>query len=403
MDFSEKYLLPRAGKYTNHLNAEDCLPLPYGDLTDGQVGNWELPCIDTAAFVYAYAGFDVLSVAEGNVINIYADGILVNPADYTFDESNNFESLGNIATITFDSDQANARISARGKGHDASGVLITNAIDIINDFLINVSGSGFVAGDWNIAKKALAYSKFSSLGYSAAGVIAEDTTYWSIIQKLVTSFWGKVWLDNNKKLSIVFDTGTISEYAQLARLHNGGDIEIIDTDARCMQDIINRCPVRYRYSWYGERWKNITDDDSAVDTTSQTKYGTRRPAEGYYDLWWCRDKTIAQAIQALVIARYKEPPWTLNIKDRSFKRCRAEKYDTISLSVPWLYTNNHEPYINQIFEIIAITPRLMGSQKGFDFKVRDTGKFLTVQYLADGTYKADGSIKAGGERDLTTY
>jgi len=112
----DTFYLDRASRYSSPLNSNDRLPIPYGDLTDGSTGVWTLPCIDTANFVYCFGDCEVLTVAGGNSISIYADGVLVNPADYTFDESNNYEAKGLISTITFTSDQANKVISARGKG-----------------------------------------------------------------------------------------------------------------------------------------------------------------------------------------------------------------------------------------------------------------------------------------------
>ncbi|HPZ00287.1 MAG TPA: hypothetical protein PLS28_02330 [Clostridiales bacterium] len=116
MTLNDTYYLSRSGRYNNPLNTNDRLPIVYGDLTDGTSGNWILPCIDTVNHVYCYADHEVLSVADGNSVSIYKDGVLVDPGDYVFDESDNYEFEGTIAKITFSTDQGNAVISARGKG-----------------------------------------------------------------------------------------------------------------------------------------------------------------------------------------------------------------------------------------------------------------------------------------------
>ena len=76
-------------------------------------------------------------------------------------------------------------------------------------------------------------------------------------------------------------------------------------------------------------------------------------------------------------------------------------FDIICLTIPWLYNEEQESFINQFFKILENKISL-DSGKIF-FRVRDTALFLTRAYLADGTYTADGEIKAGGERDERNY
>ena len=94
-----KYL-DRSGRYADPQNTNDVLPLVYGDLTDGAKGLWTLPCIDIVYSVYCYSGFPVLSVASGNSISIYKNDVLLESDDYIFDEDDDYEGEGAIATVT---------------------------------------------------------------------------------------------------------------------------------------------------------------------------------------------------------------------------------------------------------------------------------------------------------------
>ncbi|MBI4800147.1 MAG: hypothetical protein HY794_15755 [Desulfarculus sp.] len=95
------YQLPKASRYANPRNGADPLRLVWGDMTTGGVGGlWQMPCIDTVNRVYALAGHAVLSLAGGNSITVYnKDGQAL--SGYTFNESNDYESLGAVATVSF--------------------------------------------------------------------------------------------------------------------------------------------------------------------------------------------------------------------------------------------------------------------------------------------------------------
>lgn len=209
MNLKDTFYLPRAGRYANAKTAATCLPLVYGDLTDGSEGIWALPCIDTANFVYCYAGFPVLSTASGNAVSIYADGEAVDPAGYAFSESIDYEGKGPIATVTFSSDQGNKAISARGKGKGEAGILIENVVEIVDDVLVNLNG--FVAADlYEATRKSTAAQVFEAQGYKAAGVIQADAVLWDLIRAMMGSFLGSAYLNGAGRLVLEFDTGNIA-------------------------------------------------------------------------------------------------------------------------------------------------------------------------------------------------
>jgi len=99
---TDTFYIGRSDRYSTPENSGEALPIVYGAVTGAAYkGLWKLPCIDTANYVYCFADHEVLPFADGNAISVYIDDELVDPADYAFDESNDYESLGAIATVTF--------------------------------------------------------------------------------------------------------------------------------------------------------------------------------------------------------------------------------------------------------------------------------------------------------------
>ena len=308
MIFSDTYLLPRAGSYANPLNSNDRLPLVYGDLTDGDSGNWQLPCIDTVNHVYAFAASAVLSVANGNSVSIYADDALVAPANYTFSESNNYESKGNIASITITSDQGNAVITARGKGKDDAGSLMENIVDIGDDFLTveNV----FSSSDFEGTAKARAKALFSSQGYVAAGVIDQDVKYWDLLQKMMGSFLGSVYFNAENKLVLEIDDGITVQNP--AAIISKADIRLTGAVQR-MASLVNECPAEYAYNYQASRLRSHDDGSSSADSQSRGIYGVR-PPDAPYQFFWCRDLTSVRIMQGIITGRYGGPVWEVRFE-----------------------------------------------------------------------------------------
>lgn len=393
---SDTFYLKRAGRYNNSLNSNDRLPIVYGDLTDGTGGIWSLPCIDTTAFVYCFAAHEVMSVVEGNSVSIYVNGDLENPANYTFDESNDYESEGAIATVTFTADQGNSIITARGKGKDASGTLIENIIDIVNDFL--TVENDFTSAIYEASAKARASQIFTAQAYAAAGVIDQDRSIWEIIVEMMASFLGSAYLNGEGELVLEIDDGAISQYGQ-AGIIPKSDIKIIDARQR-LENLINQCPSNYSYDYVTREFKSQTDETAHADTASQNIYGKREPNTPY-QFYWCRDITTVQAVQDIIVGKFKNPVYEIEIEDVTLKRAHLDIGDVFIATLEDLYDTNENQLLNHYWRCTSVKPDyLRGSIR---FRGLQTVYFLTYAYLADGTYDADGSIKAGGDRDTTIY
>ena len=397
---TDTFYLKRAGRYAAPLNSADRLPVVYGDLTDGTLGVWTLPEIDTANYVFAFAGHEVLSVANGNSISIYENDLLLDPAMYTFNEANNYEGLGVIATIDFTTPKTGSVITARGMGKPTTSggaTLMENIVDIIYDLMT-------VENDWTAANfegtaKARAAQLFTAQSYKAAGVIAEDAVLWNIVTDMLSSFLGSAWLDGNGKLVLDIDTNTIAyEYGQNA-IFSRADAELTDAIQR-LANIINQCPCNYSYNYVAGEFKKQTNDTAHADAISQGIYGVREPNTPY-QFYWCRDLTSVQTVQDLIVAKFKDPLYEITIQDASPKHYDVDVGAIIIFSAESLYGKDGNPLRNHFWRVLSVQPDL--SSMTAKVRTLQTEYYLTAGYLADGTYLADGSIYAGSNRDMTIF
>ena len=393
---SDTYYLPRTSRYASPLAGNDRQPLPYGDLTDGSSGVWILPCIDTVNHVYCFSASPVLTVAEGNSISIYADDVLVDPADYTFNASNDYEGNGDIATITFTVDKANSIVSARGKGKASAGVLIENIIDILDEFL--TAENDFTSALYEPTAKARAREVFSGQGYKAAGVLVEDDVIWNIVNRMMSSFLGSAFFNGYGQLFLNIDTGVVS---------GSGQPDIIPQRETVLQNakqrlinLINRCPANYAYNYVAGEFKRQTNDSDHADAISISIHGTREPNTPY-QFYWCRDLGSIQAMQDIIVGKFKDPLYEIEIDDITLKRMGVDVGDIVIHSEDGLYEKSGDPLINQLWLINSVRPDF---QKGkIRFRALQTNYYRTEAYLLDGSWLFDGSKKLGADRDLTTY
>ncbi len=395
---SDTHYLKRASRYANALNGNDRLPVVYGDCSGAGDSVWPMPCIDTVNNVYCYAAHPVLTVAQGNVVSIrkWEDGVLCDPSEYTFNPSDNYESLGNIATVTMAISQGRTIVSASGMGKATGGVLMENIIDILNDFL--TVESDFTSALYDATSKARASQIFSAQAYKAAGVINQDMVIWDIIREMMGSFLGSAYVNGPGKLVLDIDDNTIP---------GGVEADIIPratgvlTAARIRRDnIINQCPASYAYNYVAGEFKRHTDDTAHADAISQGVFGVRRPTTPY-QFYWCRDLTSVQAIQDLIVAKLKNPLYEIEITDMAVGRCGVDAGDIVAYSADRLYDSDGSALLNQFWKVLSEKPNHQKNQ--IVFRALQTNYFMTTAKLLDGSFILDGSEKFGGQRDTTVY
>ena len=392
--------LKRAGRYAKPLNTNDRLPIVYGDLTDGTLGLWECPCIDTDNYVYCFAGHEVLSVANGNSITVYENDLELDPSLYSFDEANDYEGQGTIAIIDFTTPKTGSIITVRGMGKPTAtggATLMDNIVDIVNDFL--TVENDFTSSIYEATAKARAAQVFTAQSYAAAGVINEDAEIWEIVTEMMASFLGGAYLDGDGELVLEIDDNTIPYQYGQAGVIPRGEAELLSAAQR-LGNIINRCPCNYRYSWRVGEFKAQTDDSAHASAISQGVYGAREPGTPY-QFYWCRDLTSVQTIQDIIVAKLKDPVYEIEIEDQTLCRVGNDIGDIIIHSADMLYDSAENPLYNHYWKIIGVDRDFNTGKVAF--RALQTAYYLTVAYLADGTHLADGSIHAGSDRDAAIY
>lgn len=392
--------LKRAGRYAKPLNTNDRLPIVYGDLTDGTLGLWECPCIDTDNYVYCFAGHEVLSVANGNSITVYENDLELDPSLYSFDEANDYEGQGTIAIINFTTPKTGSIITVRGMGKPTAtggATLMDNIVDIVNDFL--TVENDFTSSIYEATAKARAAQVFTAQSYAAAGVINEDAEIWEIVTEMMASFLGGAYLDGDGELVLEIDDNTIPYQYGQAGVIPRGEAELLSAAQR-LGNIINRCPCNYRYSWRVGEFKAQTDDSAHASAISQGVYGAREPGTPY-QFYWCRDLTSVQTIQDIIVAKLKDPVYEIEIEDQTLCRVGNDIGDIIIHSADMLYDSAENPLYNHYWKIIGVDRDFNTGKVAF--RALQTAYYLTVAYLADGTHLADGSIHAGSDRDAAIY
>jgi len=396
---TDTYYLGRTGRYSLPQNSNDRLPLVYGDLTDSSEGNWKLPCIDTNTYVYCFAAHEVLSVANGNSITIYENGVEVDSGDYAFDESNDYEGEGVIATVTFSTPKTGSTITARGMGKPTTSggaTLMENIIDILEDVLTVELDMDI---DFEETYKATARDDFEGQSYVAAGVIYKDIKIWDLILMMMGSFLGSAYMNGAGELVLEIDDGTYPPESF------SGVIRKSDADFKSasmsLDNLINRCPASYAYDYAtGNEFKNHSDGVTTASSASEHIYGVREPTLPY-KFYWCRDAASVAVMQQIIVDKLAYPLWTIEFDDITMKRLDSDVGKLIAYSVDRLYDKDMNAMLNTLWKVISYNPDIQRGSIGF--RAIETGFYLTHAYIANGDWIADGSIKAGNNRDVTNY
>ncbi len=398
---SDIFYLNRASRYANPMFGNDRLPIVYGDLSDGIDGNWTLPCIDTVNWVYAFAGHEVLSAANGNTVTIYEDGMELTGGgvDYDFDELNDYEGLGNIAIIDMVNPKDNAVITATGKGKPTAtggATLTENIIDIVYDFL--TVENDFTSALFESTAKSKASQIFSAQSYEAAGIILNDKEIWQIIIEMMASFLGSAYFNGSGELVLTIDDGTLSQYGQAGIIRKSETI-LIEAKQR-LANIINQCPCNYAYNYVSGEFKQETDAAAHTDAASQGIYGVRKP-NAPYQFYWCRDLTSVQTVQDIIVAKFKDPIYEIAIDVQNLAQAGIDQGDVFIRSVDSLYDSNEDLLLNQYWQAIGVKPDFQSNK--IALRALQTNYFLTLAYLLDGSFEFDGDVLLGGDRDTTVF
>ena len=309
------------------------LPLPYGNLIENSDADvWACPCADSVNFVYIVAGWPIQSVANGNVVTVWADGVL-QTSGYTFDESNNYESKGLVAILNFTSDPGGS-VTVRCNGKWVGGALLTNPVDIISDFMDYAAGLvGNAAWQKNTGSFAQGKAFCTAQNYTCAGVVLSNNTlgYW--LKNILNSFAGTFSFDDSGKVKLAFlemndrssVVESIIEYeatsAPVVRknIENVVQRSLVNY-ARSTVEIDKRFKGGARDSYY--RTSDITDPGAANKSYS----GKAWPL----DFDWTRNTATVLRIQNRILDLYSVPDWSVEYQGQDFKFLPVELLDQVS-------------------------------------------------------------------------
>ena len=317
-DATDDIILPDSSRYTgsgpNQQNI--VLPLLYGNTAENaDQGVSVCPLINETSHVYCVSGWPILSVAAGNVVNVYVDGVLT-PGGWTFDESNDYQSQGDIAILTFASDPGgDVTVSCKGKA--PGGVLLTNPIDIIEDFI--EYAAGIVAGGaWQIdgASFAKARNIAANAGYVAAGVIQSNNSlgYW--IKSILKPFLGSFRFSPSGLLQV-----SLQPLSQESNVFEElTEYEAITVKAK--QHLDNICGsilVNYAVSFatIDRRFKN--NGESSYFRTLTASQTALNPQTWELDFDWCRRTSNIETVQNILLDLYADPEYIIDYQGQDFK------------------------------------------------------------------------------------
>ena len=393
---SDAFHIARASRYAAPEFEDQSLPVIYGDLTTPSregAGVYAPPKIDSAGGgVYCVAAHEI-----SGAVALFDDDGRVEPESYALELARNYQTKGTIATAAF-STPPKGRVTAVCKGRkNEGGALIENPAEVVYDLMTNVWGFSDQDLDMQALSRAAAGAK--ALGYRAGGIILDDHAPADVLTALLGDFLGRYEIDPFGRLKIHIAGEKSSAGPPQRVLPRFGHSSIEAETAR--DTVINQVPVLYARDYPGARYIKHDDGSATRNASSQRLYGVRRPPRSPLRLEWVRRESVAATVQSRIVARCREPTRMITIEDGSLRALDIEPDDYVAFSVPWMRSENLEPLVNQIGEVIEVNYDL--GEQGMELKIRDTGFFLTSSCILDGSKSLDGGWFMGAERDAATY
>ncbi|MEW6613950.1 MAG: hypothetical protein AB1401_00540 [Thermodesulfobacteriota bacterium] len=361
INLQETFKLGHAWRYSNPRTPTDYLPLVYGYMKGGSKGIWNCPCIDTVNFYYLISDSTILSAGDGNSFTVYdKDGNVIDPADYTIVDDHTDENGKHIAIIDFVADQATKEpISIRCKGKNSSSSLIENPIEVIEDFVVNVVGGA--SSDFDAF--ALQKAKDICSGYECAGLINGDRSIGTTLSEILYSFNGEWWKNNVGKIVILINT--INQVFD----HKGEVFEKYVSNLVATQDeknLCNQAEVLYAYNYRLNTYEEGDDGNSTKDQLSQSIHGAKIKT---CEFKWCRDLSTANAVQSVIVDRFKDSVWMISFDDATLRNVHFETGDFVLFSHSELYDKTRSPFQNRIVQVMS---KVVSLNEGFvSFEVVD--------------------------------
>jgi hypothetical protein len=294
----------------------------------------ECPCIDSINHVYCVSGWPIQSVANGNVVTVYVDGA-VQSSGYTFDASNDYLGLGEIATLAFTTDPGGSvSVKCHGKA-DASGDLIENPIAVIEDLLDYAAEQAGTDG-WEINQASFTDAKVEAAArnYTVAGIISEARSLGAWLKNILAACLGTFFFDGDGKLTLRLMPAapvnniqeTIDEYQAIS-----GQADLRQSLHNLCTHLVmyyahTRAQVDRRYKANNAQPESYDRTYEGISTAAYQKYG-----DAVFDprFDWLRNTTMAENLATLLFQRYNGPTWTIHYQGQDCKFLPLTLFDQI--------------------------------------------------------------------------
>lgn len=386
----ETFVLRRAAIYASPGAPTDTLKRVYGTLTDGELGI--VPCVeiqkwDGATNVFSIADHPILADTPTVYVNDVPTG-----SGWTFSASNNFESQGTVATLSFNTDQTGKRISAKCKGRlNGSSALIENLAEIIYDLLVTTHGLSF---EYDSVSYMQAFLDCASLGYLGGGVVLDDADPVGLADSILKPI-GSAFAGGDGKLKLFVETlPAIATPEDFFDAH-----ECAVTLVRELDAVVNDLQLEGRFNWRKRAFASLEKqfDYEATDSDAQSilEYGTRTVQ---LEAPWLRTSTALNAAIDTLLALRKRPRWDVTLAMTGHRAHLQQPADIVGFTGRGQLPGGAgvgEAWDRRLMRVRQVDVPWDGSGvtlRGYDLE----RNWWIVAYLADGTYLANASIRAGG-------
>jgi hypothetical protein len=400
----DKWEVPRSSLYINPAQKNQTIPVVLGDMTENAAidedgdgttdkGPISLVCIDTVNDVWAMACHALLTVGNGQNLSLYDDDGLIDPGDYTYTASNDYESVGRtIAYVTFSIPPTGTVTGAYKGAPDDAGALITNPIECVEKLLeIMDEDATFEATTFQEAK-----NEADEQGYTCAGIIIANNSksYW--IGNILSNFIGSWFINEQDEIVIQLDTGSENFLAVSGELKES----LLKSPLKytpSVDNLVTRPVIDYAisYSKIDRRFKNDSNA-SYLETYSNTDEAEDLAKPLAFD--WTRNadtvETVADRIEALYGSGLK---LYQGVRTKDFSLINWEPGDYFSFGTERQYDDDGNALKGQVGRVLNITFDLKSREITLDFY--DTGNYLLAEpdYYDGRGWVGDG-LTYGGER-----
>lgn len=343
-------------------NALELLPIVYGDFRVGGLrgpvpavlidqGNLDIVPL-VGPFVFCAAAHTAISI-DG----VYIDDILQDPSTYTVNLGDNFQQLGEIATISFTT-QPTGPVTWRGRGlPDSTATLMENVVDQLLDLLV-IYGGFHRDIDFDQASFSEARAAVNRMGYKTAFVVRDTQTLQDWLTEMLFNVMGYWRVTGSGKIQIHIDEGgTVPESDLVASIIASRDCLDGDDGVTFVMDrehLVNGMNMYYLWSWGLEQ--SSSRIISARDLQSIEAYGEIRKAVTLKGLR--RESDIRL--------------WATVLYTRQSGRTRVEggflqfslvgaRFTTLTIgdyiAFSWPYGPTRElghPYVNEILRVVEV-------------------------------------------------